>query len=177
MTPDEFKTGAQAIITKLKEELASIRANRPTPALVENIQVDYYNQKTPIQQLGSITTSPPREIQIHVWDKSAVEAVAKAIETSPLNLSASAEGGIIRIHLPELSQERRAELSKHVGKIAESYRIKLRTLRDEANKAIQKSSEPEDQQFKKKKEIQETTDKANKEIEEMLQRKIKEISE
>lgn len=174
---NEFKHKANQTVQKLKEELASIRTNRPTPALVENIQVEYYDQKLPLQQVGSINVIPPREINIQVWDKSAVESVVKAIDTSPLNISASADGNNIRIHLPELSQERREELIKHIKKTTESYRIQVRTLRDEANKQIQKSDEPEDQKFKQKNEIQKETDHTNKQIEELLEKKIKEISE
>ena len=105
--------------------------------------------------------------------------MVKAIETSNLGLSAQADGNLIRIHLPELSSERREELVKHVKRLTEQYRIQLRHFRDEANKKIQKSFDGreinEDQKFKLKESVQEETDKINKEIDNLLNKKIAEI--
>ena len=135
---EEFKTHAKTIVDALHKELGSFRTNRPTSALVEDLKVNYFDQLTPLKQLASINIIPPREINIQVWDKSAVNNVIKAIETSSLGLSASADGNAIRVHLPELSEERRGELIKFIKKMTEEYRIRLRHLRDETNKTIQK---------------------------------------
>lgn len=164
-----------------KSQLGAIRGGRPSPKLVEDIGVDYFGQKMPIKQLGSISINPPREILISIWDKQAVSAVAKAIESSNLNVSANTDGNLIRINLPPLSTERRQELIKIVKKESEEVRIKIRHLRDEANKKITQQEESgeitEDGKFKLKEETQKIIDKANKEIEEMLDKKIKEIEE
>jgi len=164
---------------KFKEEISSIRTGRPHTGLVEDIKVNYYDQTMPLKQIGSIGVVPPRTIQIQVWDKGSVDAVVKAVESSALNLSASADGNIIRINLPELSEERREEIIKHVKKIAEEHRIHLRNLRDEVNKKIQASLDAreisEDQKFKLREDVQSRVDKINESIEQALENKIQEI--
>lgn len=164
-----------------KEQLSSVRSSRPSPKLVEDISVDYFGTKMSIKQLGSISIVPPREIQISIWDKQAVPLVAKAIESSNLSVGANADGNLIRINLPALSTERRLELVKVVKKESEETRIKIRHLRDEANKKINQQADEkainEDEKFKLKEDVQKIIDKTNKEIEEILEKKIKEIEE
>jgi ribosome recycling factor len=178
---NELKTKGQNIVESLKKALAAVRTNRPSAALVEDLKVNYYNQMTPLRQLGTIGIQPPREINIQVWDRSAVPAVAKAIETSTLNLSANIDGQTIRIHLPELSQERRDEFTKHVKKISEEHKIQIRHLRDEMNKKGQNAFDAneldEDQKFKTKEQIQKEVDRLNDEMEKFLDGKIKEINQ
>ncbi len=176
---EEFKNKSQNSLERLKQELQSIRTNRPTPALIEGLKVDYYGQKLLLKQLGSIGVELPRDLVIHVWDKEAIQAVVKAIESSGLGLSLTIQGNVLRVSLPELTLERREELTRYVKKIVENYRIQIRHFRDEANKIIQKAAEDralsEDEKFKSKEKIQEETDKINEEIEELLSNKIKEI--
>jgi len=169
------------ILENLKSTLNGIRTSRPSSGIVENIKVNYYNQILPIKQLGTISIIPPREISIEVWDKNATSLVAKAIESSDLHLPASIIGNTIKVFLPELTQERRDELVKYAKKIVEEFRIKVRQLRDEINKKIQKSFDngeiSEDQKFKLKEETQKEIDKINEEIEKLLENKIREINE
>ncbi len=176
---EDFKKHSGEVVQSFKKEIGGVRTNRPSPALVEDLRVNHYEQTMPLKQVGSVSVMPPREINIQVCDKSAVPAVVKAIETSNLGLSAQADGNLIRIHLPELSSERREELVKHVKRLTEQYRIQLRHFRDEANKKIQKSFDGreinEDQKFKLKESVQEETDKINKEIDNLLNKKIAEI--
>jgi ribosome recycling factor len=178
---EEFKTESEKIIQSLKKELSGVRAGRPTAALVEDLKVNYYNQPTPLKQLAAIHIIPPRTIQIQAWDKEAVGAIAKAIETSSLNLAASVDGNIIRVNLPELSEERRRELIKHVKKVTENFRIQLRHLRDKINKKIQQTFDGreinEDQKFKLKEEVQKIVDEINEQINIISNNKIKEIQE
>ncbi len=178
---NELKTKGQAIADSLKKTLSGVRTNRPSAALVEDLKVNYYNQMTPLKQLGTIGIQPPREISIQVWDKSAVPAVAKAIETSTLNLSANIDGQTIRIHLPELSQERREEFTKHVKKISEEHKIQIRHLRDETNKKVQAAFDSneldEEQKFESKEQVQKEVDRLNEEMDKSLDNKIKEINE
>jgi len=149
--------------------------------MVEDIKVDYYGQLTPIKHLGTVSVVLPREIDINVWDKGAVAAVAKAVETSSLNVPANADGNLIRINLPQLTDERRKELEKVVRKMAEETRIKVRAARDEVNKEIKKMEEDdrlsEDTAFKQKEEVQKLVVQINEEIENLLENKIKEIFE
>jgi len=168
-------------IAYFKSQLSSIRGNRPSPKLVEDITVEYYGQKMTVKQVGAISITSPREIQISVWDKNAVNIVAKAIESSNLNVSSSVDGNVIHINLPPLSQERREELIKIVKKEGESARIGIRSHRDEAVKESKNEFEAgkitEDDKFKSKEKIQEIIDKANEEIDKILEAKIREIEE
>lgn len=180
----ELKTLEQnlrAQADNLKSELQTLRGNRPSPKMVEDIKADYYGQPTPIKQLGSISIVPPREIDISIWDKNAVNAVVKAIEASSLSVTANVDGNLIRINLPPLTDERRKELEKVIRRMTEEARIRIRTTRDEANKEIKKSEDSgdfsEDAAFKKKEEVQKLVDKINQEIETLLENKIKEIFE
>lgn len=179
MNNDEFKKQFEKVLQDLKKELSGVRTNRPSAALVEDLRVEYYNQTMPLKAVATVSILPPRGIQIQAWDKAAVPAIVKAIETSALNLTANQDGNVLRINLPELSSERREELIKYVKKMAEEHRIQLRHLRDEANKTIQKAFDAsemnEDQKFKSKEDIQKMIDKINQDIEASLALKIKEI--
>lgn len=176
---EAFKENTVKVLDSLKRELSSIRTNRPTTGLVDDIKVSYYNQMMPIKQLGTVGISPPREIHIQVWDVEAVPMVAKAIESSSLGMTANTEGNTIRIYLPELSEERREELIKHIKRVTEDHRIQIRHSRDDANKQIQRSFDAnelnEDQKFKQKEAIQKETDRINGTIESLVEAKIKEI--
>ncbi|MEK7548965.1 MAG: ribosome recycling factor [Patescibacteria group bacterium] len=169
------------IIKYFKDQISSIRSGRPTPKLVENLPVDYFNQKMTIKQLGSISIIPPTTIQISVWDAQAVSSVSKAIESSNLSVVANIDGNLVRINLPPLSSERRQDLIKVIKKEAEEAKIKIRHIRDEENKKINRQEEEgeigEDQKFKLKEETQKEIDKVNEEIERILENKIKEIEE
>jgi len=174
-----FRIKTSGALDDFKKELGSIRTNRPTPAILDGVKVVYYGQTLSLNQVGSIVVLPPRDLVIHVWDAAAIPEVVKAIESANLGLSAAPQGNVVRVHLPELSSERRAELIKLVGRLAEECRIKVRHLRDEANKEVEslfKSGElGEDMKFKFKEKIQEETEKTNKEIETVLERKVEEI--
>lgn len=176
---EKFKKETAILVESFKKEITGIRGNRPSPALVENLKVDYFGQSLLVKQLGSISVFPPREIDINVWDKNAVPGIVKAVETS--GLSVNYEGKLIKINLPPLTEERRQELIKSVKKIAENFRIQLRHQRDEINKEITHSFETkeinEDQKFKLKEEAQKKVDSVNQEIENILSQKTKELQE
>ena len=168
------------VLEALKQELLNLRTNRPTAKLVEDIKVEYLGQEMLIKQLGSISIILPREIDIAVWDKETVGAVMKAIEASGRGLTANIQGNLIRINLPVLTDERRQELVKLVKSTAESAKIKIRSLRDEANKKVESDFKAkllsEDQKFKMRDHIQKAVDKANLDLENLLISKIKEIN-
>jgi ribosome recycling factor len=171
----------KSLLESIKIEFQTIRGSRPSPRMVEDIKVEYFGQMTPIKALGSISVVPPKEIDISVWDRSIVNAVAKAIEDSSLKVTANIDGGTIRINLPSLTEERRKELEKVVKKITEETKIKIRGARDEANRAIKNMENEkkfsEDAAFKKKDEVQKIIDKYNEEIDKISEGKIKEILE
>ncbi|MEK7657623.1 MAG: ribosome recycling factor [Patescibacteria group bacterium] len=181
MNTSEFDEKISGILKFFKEQMAGIRSNRPSAKLVEDILVDYFGQKLPIKQLGSISVIPPREIQISIWDNQVINSVAKTIESSGLNVAANIDGNLIRINLPALSEERRQELVKLVKKEAEEARIKIRHSRDEQNKKNSQREEnkeiSEDQKFRLKEDTQKAIDEVNGEIEQILENKIKEINE
>ena len=178
---ETLKKGTAKLIDDFKKAVAGIRTGRPQAALVEDLKVDYYGQQMTVKQVGTIGVQPPRDIVIQAWDKNAIPAIAKAIEASTLNLGASVEGMVVRVHLPELSSERREELKKHVMKLAEEHRIELRRLRDEAKKTSEEMAEKgeltEDDKFQAREEIQKETDRVNGELDKILEGKVKEISE
>ncbi len=176
-----LETVARPAIDNLKAELSGVRTNRPSSKLVEDVKVEYMEKQFAIKQLGSISIVPPREIDINVWDKEAVNACVKAIETSGMGLTANTQGNLIRINLPTLTDERRQELIKLVKNMIEQVKIKIRALRDDANKkaegAFKAKAISEDQKFKNKEQIQKVVDKLNADVEILLAHKVKEIND
>lgn len=180
-TLKDLENKTRESVEYLKQQLFGMRSNRPSPKMVEDILVEVYGQKMTIKQLGAISIVPPMQIQIAVWDKATAPFVAKAIETSNLKINANVDGTIIRINLPPLSDERRNELAKVIKKEGEETRIKIRSLRDEANKKVSKDFDdgniPEDAKFDLKEKIQKLIDKANADTELAIETKIKKIHE
>jgi ribosome recycling factor len=176
---NEFQNKLSEIFKFFKNEIASIRGSFPTPALVEDIQVEYYGQKLPIKQLGSITVVPPRGIQISVWDANVVASIVKEV-SSKLKVNASNDGNVIYVNLPSLTQERKNELLRIVKSKAEEARIKSRTVRDEIKKKLndmEKSAQiTEDEKFELGKEIQKLVDDFNRDIDLEIERKTEEIN-
>ena len=162
-------------IAKFKEELTSIRTNRPTPKLVDSIKAEYAGQFLAINQLSSIGIEPPRSIIITPWNKEAAPSITKAIEAANIGVNAAQQGNIIRVTLPELTEERRQELIKLVGKMAEETRIRMRIERDEVNKVVNKEPD-KNQKFRAKEDLQGLVDKFNEEIDLTVESKIAEIS-
>ncbi len=166
-------------VLRFREELRGVQGNRPSVEIIEEIRVNYYDQWYAIQQLGSLSVVPPREIRITVWDKNAVGPVVKAIEDAHAGLTASSDGTVIRATLSELSAERREELAKLIKKHAEAARIQVRNERDDAMKKLKGAEASgelgEDRAFKLREKVQKTVDGANEQIEEALAKKIQDI--
>lgn len=173
---EQFKQKTAAIIKSLQKTLKGIRTNRPSTSLVEDIKIEYHGESTPLKHVSSVSVSPPREIVIRVWEDDMVKKVTKAIEESDLELSPNVDDeGVVRIFLPELSNERREELTNYVKKKVEKYRIQVRKIREEFNKKVEKMFDEdeigEDAKFRLKEEIQKETDKTNEKIEELFEQK------
>ncbi|MDO8469800.1 MAG: ribosome recycling factor [bacterium] len=178
---ENFRAALKPITDSLTKEFAGIRTGRPSPGLVEDLRVMYYGELLPLKQVASVGVMPPRDIVIQAWDKEAIPGIIKAIETSSLHVSATADGLTVRVRLPELSEERREELVKHTKRLAEDHRIQIRHARDEANKSVQQGFSdgevPEDRKFMFKDQIQEAVDTANKLIDSLVEKKEGEIRE
>jgi ribosome recycling factor len=162
-----------------KMDIASIRTGRANPAMVEDIEVDYYNQKYKIKELASINTPEPRTVVIQPWDKGAVEPICGGIRKSDLGLNPTVDGQIIRLNIPALTEERRKEFIKLLKQKTEETRVKIRRVREEIWDKVQKMEKAheirEDEKFKAKDELQKLIDELNKKIEEMEKKKEGEL--
>ncbi|MGI6071254.1 MAG: ribosome recycling factor [Blautia sp.] len=162
----------------LDAELATIRAGRANPHILDKIQVDYYGSPTPLQQVANVTVPEARMIQIQPWEASLVKGIEKAILTSDLGLNPTNDGKVIRLVLPELTEERRKELVKDVKKKGEAAKVAIRNIRRDANyayKKLAKSDVSEDEIKELEEKIQKSTDKYVKEIDAAVEKKSKEI--
>ena len=166
-------------IESVKGDFASVRAGRANAGVLDRIQVEYYGTPTPIQQVASISTPDPRTLQIQPWDGSVLKAIEKAIQTSDLGINPQNDGRVIRLAFPQLTEERRMELTKQVRKYGEGGKVAIRNIRREALdalKAMEKKSDiTEDDRKESEKELQELTDKRCKEIDALTAAKEKEL--
>jgi ribosome recycling factor len=178
---EDAKKRMNKSLSVFEGELAKVRTGRASTALVEHIKVGYYGTQTPLNQLATISVPEPRTILIQPWDINAIPSIEKAIRQSDLGINPMNDGKVIRIAIPLLTEERRRELVKYVGKMAEEYRVAVRQIRKDTNnliKEVEKEKKiPEDEVKKALSKIQEITDDFIKKINEALQRKEKEIME
>ena len=160
-------------------ELSGIRTGRANAAMLDLIRVEVYGQKMPINQLGTITAPEPRKINIQVWDLNNVSLIDSSIKKSELGLNPQIDGQLIRIPIPDLSEERRTELKKIIKNLGEKNKISIRNIRREANdelKSLLKDKKiSEDENEKYEKEIQTLTDNETKKIDDKIYQKEKEI--
>lgn len=175
----EIKQKLDRIIERLREEIGSLRTGRASPALVEDLEVEYYGTKTALKALASIASAGPRDLVIQPWDKNAVQPIERAIINSSLGLNPITDRDAIRLTIPALTEERRRELAKLLSRHIEDARIHLRLQREEVLREIdrrQKAKEiGEDEKFREKAEAQKIIDEASKKIEEISEAKEKEI--
>lgn len=168
-------------VLALKKDLSTLRTGRATPALLDKIVVDYYGAQTPLNQLANISVPEPRLLVIQPWDKKVVGEVERALLKSDLGLTPNSDGSLIRLSIPQLTEERRKELVKISKKKAEDGRVAIRNIRRDANdslKNMEKAHEiTEDELHKAQDEIQKLTDKMIEEADKVLSDKEKEIME
>ena len=161
------------------QELTSLRTGRANASMLDIVKVDVYGQKMPINQLGSITAPEPRTINIQVWDISNVTLIDSAIKKSSLGLNPQTEGQLIRLPIPDLSEERRSEMKKVVKSMGEKCKVSIRNIRregnDELKKLLKSKDISEDDLKKKEKIIQEYTDNQIKIVDDRVSTKEKEI--
>jgi len=161
------------------KELTSLRTGRANSNMLDLIKVDVYGQKMPINQLGSITTPEPRTINIQVWDLNNVTLIDSAIKKSELGLNPQIDGQLIRLPIPDLSEERRNEIKKMIKSMGEKSKVSIRNIRREANDELKKLLKSkdigEDEEKKFEKIVQNFTDNHIKKIDEKVETKEKEI--
>lgn len=164
-----------------REEFGAIRTGRASPALVQRIVVDYYGAKTPLQQIASFSVPEPRMLVVHPYDRNSVSAIERAIMASDLGITPSNDGVVIRLAFPQLTEERRRDLTKIVRDRSEHGRVAIRNVRRHTKESIDKEIKdgkvPEDEGRRAEKELQKLTDRLVGEIDEMLKRKEQELME
>ncbi len=163
----------------LENEFGSIRAGRANPRVLDKLRVDYYGTPTPIQQVGNVSVPEARMIVIQPWEKSLLKAIEKAILTSDLGINPTNDGSVIRLVFPELTEERRKELSKDVKKKGDAAKVAIRNIRRDANDAFKKMEKggefSEDDRELAEDKIQKMTDKMIEKVDKTVENKVKEI--
>ena len=176
---NEVSQKMKKTIESFKKDLGTLRTGRANPSMLDLIRVDVYGQKMPINQLATVTVPEPRTISIQVWDKNNVKSVDTEIQKSNLGVNPQVDGQIVRIHIPQLTEERRKEITKVLKNIGEKSKVSIRNIRRECNDNIKnllkdkKISEDESKSFEE--DVQKSTDDSISLIEKILSEKEKEI--
>ena len=169
----------QKTIEVVKSNFAAVRAGRANAGVLDRITVEYYGAPTPLNQVANIGSPDPRTLTIQPYDMSLLKAIEKAIQTSDLGINPQNDGRVIRLAFPQLTEERRKELTKQVRKYGEEGKVALRNIRrdamDDIKKKTKKSELTEDDQKKLEKELQELTDKRCRDIDDLTAKKEKEL--
>ena len=180
---DDVFNNAKDRMTKaveaLRRELATIRTGRAHPGLVEHLRVDYYGVPTPLNQLATISVPDPRLLTIQPWDRQAMGAIEKAILKSDLSLTPTNDGTLIRLSIPQLTEERRRELAKVVHKKVEEGRVEIRNVRRDGHEELRRLQREklisEDDQFRGQEKLQKLTDEFVQQVERVGQEKEAEL--
>ena len=177
----ETRGHMQKAVESVQHEMALIRTGRATTNLLDVVRVEYYGAHVPVNQVATIGVPEPRMLTIQPWDKSAISAIEKAILASGLGLTPSNDGTLIRLPIPQLTEERRRDLVRVVHKLAEEGRVSIRNARRDANEMLKEGEKegeiPEDDSKKAQKQVQDLTDEHIKKVDDVLKRKEAEIME
>lgn len=141
MAPELLKQTEERMkkaVETIRHEVATVRTNRATTALLDGIKVEYYGNPTPLQQVASVSVPEPRMLLIQPWERAVLPEIVKAIQKSDLGLNPADDGSVVRLSLPTLTEERRKDLVKHLGKLIEDGRVRVRTVRREVNDELKK---------------------------------------
>jgi ribosome recycling factor len=178
---EELKENMGKAIGTLEKSFGKVRTGRASLALLDGIKVEYYGTHTPLNQVATLSIPDSRTIMISPWDSSVIGNIEKAIQKSELGLMPSSDGKLVRINIPQLTEERRKDLVKVVRKMAEECKVNIRNARREANdqlKSLKKDHEmPEDEFFGYQEDVQKMTDKYIEKTDGILNAKEKEIME
>ena len=181
MSPEivSYDERMQKTIEVVKSNFAAVRAGRANASVLDRITVEYYGAPTPLNQVANIGSPDPRTLTIQPYDMSLLKAIEKAIQTSDLGINPQNDGRVLRLAFPQLTEERRKELTKQVRKYGEEGKVALRNIRrdamDDIKKKTKKSELTEDDQKKLEKELQDLTDKRCKDIDDLTAKKEKEL--
>ena len=166
-------------VSALKDEFSSLRTGRASAGLLDQVMVEAYGSKTPLNQVAAISVPEPRSISVNVWDKGLIVSVEKAIRNAGLGFNPVVEGTLLRVPVPALTEERRRDMVKLAGKYAEHQKIAVRNVRREANDDLKKAQKDsvisEDELKRMEAEVQKFTDEAIKRVDESLKTKEQEI--
>ena len=175
----QLKEQMDKTIEALKFEFGTIRAGRANPSMLDKVRVDYYGTPTPVNQMAAVAVSEGRILTITPWDKSSIHNIEKAIAESDVEISPTNDGSVIRLVVPQLTEERRKELAKKVSKASETFKVRIRNDRRDANDEIKKMEKAgglaEDEAKKALDEVQKITDEYIKTIEKLTTEKEEDI--
>lgn len=178
---DTLKEKIERTHDKLKEELNAVRAGRANPALLDRVEVDYYGVGTPLKQLANIACPDARTIVVTPFDPKSTGMIEHAIAAANIGINPTNDGKVVRLNMPQLTEERRKELAKQVKGIGEESKVSVRNLRRKAIEEVKKEEKAgdltEDDSREDQKEIQEIVDRGIKDIDETIEKKDKEIME
>lgn len=176
---NEVEKKMQGRINNLSEEFAGLRVGRANPKVLDKIMVDYYGTPTAIPQMAAVSVTEARVLQIQPWDATALKNIERAINESELDMPPQNDGKVIRLTFPQMTEERRKEQTKMVGKYGEECKVSIRNIRRDAIEALKKLEKEkeisEDERVSGEKKIQDYTDRFCKEVDEMVAAKEKEI--
>jgi ribosome recycling factor len=177
----DAETRMQGALDTLAREFAGVRTGRASTALLEHVRVDAYGTPTPVNQLASVSVPDARTLVIQPWDQSLLVKVEKAIQKSDLGLTPANDGKVVRLTIPPLNEERRKQLAKSVGKLAEEARVAVRNVRREAKDKVRGLAKDkkvsEDEEKRSESELQKLTDRFVQKVDELLKKKEQEILE
>ncbi|NMA43388.1 MAG: ribosome recycling factor [Oligosphaeraceae bacterium] len=177
----QAEAAMQRAVDMMQKSFAAVRTGKASPALVEGLMVEYYGTQTRLKDIASITAPEPRLLVIQPWDQGAMKSIEKAIQTSDLGISPVSDGRVVRLPIPELSEERRKDMSRLVRKRAEEARIEVRNARRDANEALKKAEKSsvvtEDELKTETDNVQKLTDKNIDQINKLLEEKEAELME
>ncbi|MEZ5425183.1 MAG: ribosome recycling factor [Pyrinomonadaceae bacterium] len=175
----ETKPKMESVIEDFKRKLANVRTGRATVGILDGVMVDYYGTPTPLNQMASISVPEPQMLLVQPWDATQVGEIEKAINQANLGLNPSNDGKLIRLPIPALNEERRMQMAKQVGEIAEEHRIAIRNVRHQANDSLKQMTKDkeisEDEEHRGFNEVQNLTDTHIKKIDELAKNKEEEI--
>ncbi|NCN27356.1 ribosome recycling factor [bacterium] len=177
---EQLKPDIEARMSKavesLKSDLSKVRTGRASPALLENIKVDYYGTPTPIKQIGQISVPDAKTLQIASWDQGAIPLLEKAIIAANIGLTPNVDGKTIRLNIPPLTEERRKDISKSVKQLGEDTKVAIRNIRRDANDTIKGDKDlPEDDSKRAAAEVQKITDGYVENVDKLVESKIKDV--
>jgi ribosome recycling factor len=176
---DALKKEMAQTIDAMRKEIAKMRTGRASTSLIEGVMVEYYGSRSPLNQLAALSAPEPRLLLIQPYDRSVMQAIEKSILQSDLSLTPVNDGKVIRVPIPELTEERRKELVRHVRKVAEEYRVSMRNHRRDANERLKKMQKekqiPEDEARVTQDRVQKMTEEHIDKLDKLLKAKEEEL--